>query len=392
MEGAEEILLDLNQLAEGQKFLSLGAQRVSDDGNWLAYSTDTTGYRQYTLHVKDLRTGGTLSENIERAGSVVWATDNKTLFYTTEDPVSKRSDKFWRHTVGATVQRPVVRRKGRAVRRRRLAVARPKGRLPRQLRENVDGVSPSPRGQPGRGAHRRASARSESRVRRRSLRRPLLHHDQQERQEFPGRDRAGGDAVREELDAVHRPQPGDQDRRLELLREPYRGVRTRRRVDAPARDRSEDQGLASDRDRRTRLCPVAGQQSGVQHAVDPLQLPIDGDAVVGLRLRPDHPCPEDAQAPGGARRLRSVALRSEAAVGGGARRHEGADVGRAPQGHRARRQGAAAAVRLRLLRCLGRADVLVESPQPARSRRHLRHRLHSRRRRAGRGMAGARAA
>ena len=101
MSGAEEILLDLNALAEGHKFLGLGAYVVSDDGNWLAYSTDTTGYRQYTLHVKDLRTGTTMAERIERAGSVVWATDNKTLFYTTEDAVSKRSDKFWRHAVGA---------------------------------------------------------------------------------------------------------------------------------------------------------------------------------------------------------------------------------------------------------------------------------------------------
>jgi len=102
MEGAEEILLDLNKLAEGLKFLSLGGYVASDDGNMLAYSTDTTGYRQYTLHVKDLRTGQTLAEKIERVGSIVWATDNKTIFYTTEDPVSKRSDKFWRHTVGAT--------------------------------------------------------------------------------------------------------------------------------------------------------------------------------------------------------------------------------------------------------------------------------------------------
>ena len=100
--GAEEILLDLNKLAEGHKFLGLGAYAVSDDGNLLAYSTDTTGYRQYTLHVKDLRTGQMLTEKIERVGSVVWATDNKTLFYTTEDAVSKRSDKFWRHVVGAT--------------------------------------------------------------------------------------------------------------------------------------------------------------------------------------------------------------------------------------------------------------------------------------------------
>ena len=101
MEGAEEILLDLNALAAGHKYLGLGAFAVSDDGNWLAYSTDTTGYRQYSLHVKDLRKGEILSENIERVGSVVWATDNKTLFYTTEDAVSKRSDKFWRHAVGA---------------------------------------------------------------------------------------------------------------------------------------------------------------------------------------------------------------------------------------------------------------------------------------------------
>ena len=97
----EEVLLDLNALAEGLKYLGLGAYVVSDDGNWLAYTTDTTGYRQYSLHIKDLRSGKTLGENIERVGSVVWATDNKTVFYTTEDAVSKRSNKFFRHAVGA---------------------------------------------------------------------------------------------------------------------------------------------------------------------------------------------------------------------------------------------------------------------------------------------------
>jgi oligopeptidase B len=102
MEGPEEMLLDLNKLAEGHKFLGLGAYTVSDDGNRLAYSTDTTGYRQFTLHVKDLSTGKTLDESIERAGSIVWANDNKTIFYTTEDAVSKRSNKFWRHVVGDT--------------------------------------------------------------------------------------------------------------------------------------------------------------------------------------------------------------------------------------------------------------------------------------------------
>ncbi|MSR06842.1 MAG: S9 family peptidase [Gemmatimonadetes bacterium] len=100
--GTEEVLLDLNQLAEGHKFLGVGAYNVSDDARWLAYSLDTTGYRQYTMHVKDLQTGQTLIESIERVGSVEWATDNKTLFYTTEDPVSKRSDNFYRHVVGTS--------------------------------------------------------------------------------------------------------------------------------------------------------------------------------------------------------------------------------------------------------------------------------------------------
>jgi oligopeptidase B len=101
MDAPEEMLLDLNALAQGHAYLGVGAYVVSDDGNWLAYSLDTTGYRQFTLHVKGLTTGQTSSEHIERVGAVAWASDNKTIFYTTEDPVSKRSNKVWRHVVGA---------------------------------------------------------------------------------------------------------------------------------------------------------------------------------------------------------------------------------------------------------------------------------------------------
>ena len=100
LEAKEEIMLDQNKLAEGHTYSGLGALAVSDDGNWLAYSLDTNGYRQYTLYVKDLRTGQLSKEKIERTSSVVWASDNKTLFYVTEDPVSKRNDKFYRHVVG----------------------------------------------------------------------------------------------------------------------------------------------------------------------------------------------------------------------------------------------------------------------------------------------------
>ncbi len=103
IDAAEEITLDLNELAKGLKFLSLGSYRVSDDGNLLAYSTDTTGYRQYTLVIKDLRTGALLPEKIERVDTVIWATDNKTIFYVTEDAVTKRSDSFYRHVLGTAV-------------------------------------------------------------------------------------------------------------------------------------------------------------------------------------------------------------------------------------------------------------------------------------------------
>ena len=100
MDGPEEVLLDLNQLALGHGYLGLGACTVSEDASWLAYSLDTTGYRQYVLRVKNLRDGNESTEQIERVGSVVWATDNRTLVYSTEDPVSKRSNKIFRHVVG----------------------------------------------------------------------------------------------------------------------------------------------------------------------------------------------------------------------------------------------------------------------------------------------------
>ena len=97
----EEVVLDQNELAKGLKFFNIGAFVPSDDGNLLAYSTDSTGYRQYKLQIKDLRTGQLMPETFERVGNVAWATDNKTIFFTTEDAVTKRSDKFFRHALGS---------------------------------------------------------------------------------------------------------------------------------------------------------------------------------------------------------------------------------------------------------------------------------------------------
>jgi len=98
----EDVLLDLNELARGHAFMSLGTLEVSDDNRWLAYSTDTTGFRQYTLQVKDLVRGTLLNERIERVTSAAWGADNQTLFYTVEDEETKRSYRLYRHTLGAS--------------------------------------------------------------------------------------------------------------------------------------------------------------------------------------------------------------------------------------------------------------------------------------------------
>lgn len=101
MEAPEQVVLDLNELAKGKSFMAVAAYQVSDDGNLLAYSTDDTGFRQYKLAVKDLRTGEVLSDHIEKTGSVAWVSDNKTLFYTVEDS-AKRQYRLYRHTVETT--------------------------------------------------------------------------------------------------------------------------------------------------------------------------------------------------------------------------------------------------------------------------------------------------
>ena len=100
LDAPEEVVLDVNVLAKGKAFMSVAAYQVSEDQNLLAYSTDDKGFRQYTLAVKDLRTGQQLVDHAVRVGSVVWANDNKTIFYTVEDPTTKRQYRLYRHAVG----------------------------------------------------------------------------------------------------------------------------------------------------------------------------------------------------------------------------------------------------------------------------------------------------
>ncbi|MHB1021098.1 MAG: S9 family peptidase [Acidobacteriaceae bacterium] len=97
----EQVILDVNQLAQGQNFMAVGDTDITDDGTLLAYSTDNTGFRQYTMHVRDLRTGEDLPDTAKQTGSLVWAADNTTLFYTVEDDATKRHYRLYRHTLGS---------------------------------------------------------------------------------------------------------------------------------------------------------------------------------------------------------------------------------------------------------------------------------------------------
>ena len=86
-------------MAQGHDFFSLGAYDVSLDAGLLVFSTDVTGFREYTLQVKDLGSGDLLPLRVEKTRSVTWANDNRTLFYVQEDD-AKRACRLYRHVLG----------------------------------------------------------------------------------------------------------------------------------------------------------------------------------------------------------------------------------------------------------------------------------------------------
>ena len=109
LENEEEILLDGNKMAEGHAYFQIGGTSISPDNQWLAYSVDTVSRRQYTVFVKNLNSKKILSEEIKNTtGSVAWANDNKTFFYTTKDEQTLRSDKIFRHKLKTNVADDVL--------------------------------------------------------------------------------------------------------------------------------------------------------------------------------------------------------------------------------------------------------------------------------------------
>ena len=100
-EAADEVMVDVNALAEGEEYCSVQSLRVSFDQNLLAYAVDTVGRRIYTIYFKNLTTGEILPDTIpEVTGNLAWANDNKTLFYSKQDPVTLRSHRIYRHVLG----------------------------------------------------------------------------------------------------------------------------------------------------------------------------------------------------------------------------------------------------------------------------------------------------
>jgi oligopeptidase B len=101
LEATEEILLDVDKMAEGSSYFSVAGFTVSPDNKLLAYGVDKLSRRQYTIYIKNLETGALLTDEITNTESdPVWANDNKTIFYTSKNPVTLLSEKIMKHKLG----------------------------------------------------------------------------------------------------------------------------------------------------------------------------------------------------------------------------------------------------------------------------------------------------
>ena len=378
MGAPEEILLDPNELAKSHKFVGLGAFVVSDDANMLAYSMDFTGFRQYGLQVKNLRTGETLPDTFERVDSVVWAADNKTLLLTTEDAVTKRSDKLWRHALGGAFD-PVYEEKDElydiGLERTRdkkyifltvgskdttefrfLRADQPQGSfmvfLPREKKhryyvDHRDNLFYIRTNKPGRNFAIMTAPESDPAPKNWKV-------------FIPQED----DALLEHLDlfedfavAVTRSEAVDHVRVYDFHRAKWTAIQFPEPVYAAS------PGGTPDFDSKDLS----------------LQLSEPGHASQCFRLRRPYGQVHAPETPGSARWVRSQAVRLRAPLGYRARRREGTGLYRLSQGLRARRPLAIVPLCLRIVWHRHARYLQQQSPQPARPRDGLRHRPHSRR-------------
>jgi oligopeptidase B len=101
VDAPEEVILDVNRVAEGHDFCSVRGVAVSPDTKLLTWALDTVGRRKYTIRITDLASGELLSDVIpEVTGNVAWANDSRTIYYGKQDPETLRSYQIWRHSLG----------------------------------------------------------------------------------------------------------------------------------------------------------------------------------------------------------------------------------------------------------------------------------------------------
>ncbi len=109
LKNKEEILFDVNQEAKGFDYFELGGLNVSENNKLIAFATDTVSRRQYTIRIKNLENNELYDEVLENStGESVWASDNKTLFYTKKDPITLRSSKIYKHILGTDSKEDIL--------------------------------------------------------------------------------------------------------------------------------------------------------------------------------------------------------------------------------------------------------------------------------------------
>ena len=372
--------------------MALGAYQVSDDASLLAYATDDTGFRQYTLFVKDLRSGELVETVAEKVGSVAWAADGQTLFYTVEEESTKRQYRLYRHRLGDDAHDLVYEEADLAF---NVGVYRT-----RSLAYLVLGVSSlttgearflpadEPLGEWRLVAPRRRGAG----VRRRPPRRRLLRPGERHRPELPAGESTRGEPRTRELDGGGASPRRRHARGGGLLPGPPGAPRARGRAAPGERHRPADGRHAPDRLPGGGVHRGAGGQPRVRHPHLPLRLPVAGDAAVRLRLR--H----------GRRGRRRSSRSSRCSAGYDRRRYETERVlATAPDGVAVPlsivyRRGLAEGrlrpvlpVRVRLLRLPPARDLLLEPGEPPRPRRRRGPGPRPRRRGDGQGLARRRA-
>ncbi|MCA9733083.1 MAG: S9 family peptidase [Deferribacteres bacterium] len=105
MEAEEQIMLDVNEMAQGHDYIAVSGRNVSQNNKLVAFGVDTVSRRRYTIHFKNLETGEILADRIPNTtGSVAWANDNVTVFYTLKDTVTLRSYKIMKHKLGTSAE------------------------------------------------------------------------------------------------------------------------------------------------------------------------------------------------------------------------------------------------------------------------------------------------